>query len=128
MSYFILKETNYSFSEAENKVREELKKEGFGVLTEIDVKETFKNKLGIDFRPYKILGACNPQFAYDALSSDGQFGVMLPCNIIIQENESGGVTVSAVNPNSLTLDVDNKDLNELAEAVRTKLERVIESL
>ena len=128
MSYFILKETNYSITEAENKVREELKKEGFGVLTEIDVKETFKNKLGIDFRPYKILGACNPQFAFDALSSDSQFGVMLPCNVVIQENESGGATVSAVNPNSLTLDVDNKDLNELAEAVRTKLERVIEGI
>ena len=128
MSYFISKETNYSIADAENKVREELKKEGFGILTEIDVKETFKNKLGVDFRPYKILGACNPQFAYDALSSDGQFGVMLPCNVVIQENESGGVTVSAVNPNVLTLDADNKDLNELAEAVRTKLERVIESI
>lgn len=128
MSYFISKETNYSLADAENKAREELKKEGFGVLTEIDVKETFKNKLGVDFRPYKILGACNPQIAYKALSSDRQFGVMLPCNVVIQESESGGVLVSAVDPVGAMASIENIELKEIADEVRLKLNKVIENI
>lgn len=110
------------------KVTEALKAEGFGVLTEIDVKATFKKKLDRDFRPYRILGACNPNFAFMALSTEPNIGAMLPCNVVLQENAPGKVMVSAVDPVSSMAGVGNPDLVTIAAQVREKLQRVIESL
>lgn len=98
MSYYFSKALEISFDEAVAKVTEELKQEGFGVLTEIDVKQTLKKKLDVDFRKYKILGACNPPFAYQALQLEDKIGVMLPCNVVVQENDEGSVEISAVDP------------------------------
>jgi uncharacterized protein (DUF302 family) len=105
-----------------------LKKEGFGILTEIDVKETLKSKIDVDFKKYKILGACNPHFAYEALQSEDKIGVLLPCNVIVQEHENGAVEVSAVNPMASMSAVQNKNLGELASKVQLKLIMVINSL
>lgn len=129
MSYYfnkILKNT--SFDEAIEKVTIELKKEGFGVLTEIDVKETLKNKIDVDFRKYKILGACNPHFAYKALSAEDKIGVFLPCNVIVQEHENGEVEVAAVDPIASMISVNNPALGSFAQEVQQKLKRVIENL
>ncbi len=129
MSYYfnkILKNT--SFHEAIEKVTIELKKEGFGILTEIDVKETLKKKIDVDFKKYKILGACNPHFAYTALTSEDKIGVFLPCNVIVQEHENGEVEVAAVDPIASMISVNNPELGSLAQEVQQKLIRVIESL
>ena len=105
-----------------------MKKEGFGILTEIDVKETLKSKIDVDFKKYKILGACNPHFAYEALQSEDKIGVLLPCNVIVQEHENGAVEISAVNPMASMSAVQNKTLGELASKVQLKLIKVINSL
>lgn len=128
MNYHISKIINADFDTAIDKVKEELAKEGFGVLTDIDIKSTFKNKLGIDFNNYRILGACNPGFAYEALKSENRIGTMLPCNVIIQEHDNGEVEVSAVDPVASMMSVGNDELGDIATAVRTKLKRVIDSL
>ena len=128
MSYFFSKIVNYDFDKAIAKVTEELKKEGFGVLTEIDVKETFKKKLDIDFKKYRILGACNPHFAYEAIQKEDKIGTMLPCNIIVQEHENGTVEVTAVDPVASMMAVKNDALGSLALQVRGKLSKVIENL
>ena len=128
MSYHNSKTVNLTYEEAINKVTEELKKEGFGVLTEIDVKETLKKKLDVDFRKYKILGACNPPLAYKALSTEENIGVMLPCNVIVQEKTDGKVQVSAINPMVAMKSVGNENLNQVAEEVSGKLKRVIDNL
>ena len=128
MTYHNSKTVNLSYEEAINKVTEELKKEGFGVLTEIDVKETLKKKLDVDFRKYKILGACNPPLAYKALSSEENIGVMLPCNVIVQETSDGSVRVSAINPMVAMQSVGNENLSGIAEEVSMKLKKVIENL
>ncbi len=128
MSYHNSKTVNLTYEEAINKVTEELKKEGFGVLTEIDVKETLKKKLDVDFRKYKILGACNPPLAYKALSTEENIGVMLPCNVIVQEKADGKVQVSAINPMVAMKSVGNENLNHVAEEVSGKLKRVIDNL
>lgn len=128
MAYYNSKIVNYSFEDALIKVTEELKKEGFGVLTEIDVKETMKKKLNVDFRKYKILGACNPPLAYRALSKEENIGVLLPCNIIVQEKENGEVQVSAVNPMESMQAVGNKELEEVANEVSKKLKTVLNNL
>jgi len=98
MSYYFNKVVNMAFDEAIDKVTEELKKEGFGVLTEIDVKKALKKKLDVDFRKYRILGACNPQYAYKALQAEDKIGTMLPCNVIVQETEDGKVEIAAIDP------------------------------
>ena len=103
-------------------------KEGFGVLTEIDVKATLKKKLDVDFRNYRILGACNPPFAYQALQAEAQIGLMLPCNVVVQENENGRTIVSAIDPLASMQAVENESLGEVAEQVRAKLQKVIESI
>lgn len=128
MSYYITKISPYSFEETLEKIPVELKKEGFGVLTEIDVKETLKKKIDVDFRKYKILGACNPSFAYKALSNEDKLGVMLPCNVIVQEKEDGNVEVSAINPMVSMQTVNNPELLPIAEQVSAALNRVIEQL
>lgn len=131
-----MEQTNYGFSkivnlgyeEAIEKVTEELKKEGFGVLTEIDVKATLKKKLNVDFKPYKILGACNPPFAYKALQSEEQIGLMLPCNVIVYVNDEGKTVVAAVDPMVSMRAVKNDKLGEVAETIQGKLKKVIDSL
>ncbi|MFD2518969.1 DUF302 domain-containing protein [Salinimicrobium flavum] len=128
MSYYFTKTVDDNFDQAIEKVTEELKKEGFGILTEIDVKETFKKKLDIDFRKYRILGACNPQMAHKAIETESKIGTMLPCNVIVQELENGKVEVSAVDPVASMQSVQNNELGVVATEVRQKLKKVIENL
>ncbi|MEQ9376869.1 MAG: DUF302 domain-containing protein [Imperialibacter sp.] len=117
-----------SFDEATEQVIAELKKEGFGVLTEIDIKETLKKKLDVDFRKYKIFGACNPQFAYKALQSEDKIGVFLPCNVVVQEQANGEIEVSAVDPIASMGSVKNTDLEGIAKEVQQKLASAINNL
>ena len=128
MSYYFSKILPDSFEGAIDKVTKELKEEGFGILTEIDVRETFKKKLDVDFRKYRILGACNPQMAYKAISSESKIGTMLPCNVIVQELEDGKTEVSAVDPVASMSAIENPELGDIAQQVRTKLETVIQRL
>ena len=128
MSYYFSKIVNYDFDTAIAKVTEELKKEGFGVLTEIDVRETFKKKLNIDFKKYRILGACNPHFAYEAIQKEDKIGTMLPCNVIVQEHENGIVEVTAVDPAASMMAVKNDSLGSIALQVREKLNKIIGNL
>ncbi len=128
MAYVNSKIVNYTFEDAITKVTDELKKEGFGILSEIDVKETLKNKLDVDFRKYKILGACNPTFAYKALQTEETLGVLLPCNVVVQEKEDGKVQVSVVNPMESMQAVKNPALEEVAVTVSSKLQKVLENL
>jgi uncharacterized protein (DUF302 family) len=126
-SYYYTRTLDLSPDDAEARVREELKKEGFGVLTEIDVQATLKKKLGADFRPYKILGACNPPFAHKALQAEDKIGTMLPCNVIVQE-KNGQTEVAAVNPVASMQAVGNEALRDIAEEIRDRLRRVIDQL
>ena len=126
--YFTTTLESVSFDEAEKQVTEELKTEGFGVLTEIDVTGTFKKKLDVDFKKYKILGACNPQFAYKALQAEDKAGVFLPCNIIVEEQENGNIEVSAASPVASMMAIENKDLEKIILEVEKKLKGVIERL
>ena len=130
MAYHISKTLNVSFDETVSRVREELAKEGFGILTEIDVdvKETLKKKLSADFPEYMILGACNPAFAHRALEAEDKIGAMLPCNIVVQERESGDTEVSAVDPLASMQAVENPELREIAGLVRGRLRSVIGKL
>ncbi len=128
MAYYFNKVTGMSFEEAISKVTEELKKEGFGVLSEIDVTATLKKKLDVDFRKYKILGACNPPFAHKALLTEDKIGTMLPCNVIVQETDDGKVEVAAINPVESMSAVSNQNLAEIAGTVQGKLKRVIENV
>ena len=128
MSYHFSKTLNVPFDQAVSRVTEALKKEGFGVLTDIDVGATMKAKLGEDFRPYRILGACNPQLAYRALQLEDKIGTMLPCNVIVQQHADGSVEVSAVDPVASMQAIDNPDLAEVAKEVQGKLKKVIEGL
>lgn len=128
MTYYFSKSVNYNFDTAIANVTEELKKEGFGIITEIDIKDTFKKKLNVDFKKYRILGACNPNFAYQAILKENKIGTMLPCNIIVQEHENGTVEVTAVDPVASMMAVNNGSLISLASQVREKLSKVIENL
>lgn len=128
MNYFYSKITDKSFDEAITAVTELLKEEGFGVLTEIDVRETLKKKLDVDFKNYRILGACNPGFAHKALLAEDKIGVMLPCNVIVEEHEDGRVEVSAVDPVASMQAVSNDGLKPIAEEVRSNLQKVIDRL
>ena len=128
MEYFTSKTVDLSYDQAIEKVTDLLKEEGFGVLTEIDVKDTLKKKLDVDFKKYKILGACNPSFAHKALQAEDKIGVMLPCNVIVEEHEDGTVEVSAVNPVASMQPVSNDGLHPIAEQVKSNLEKVINNL
>ncbi|NOZ67700.1 MAG: DUF302 domain-containing protein [Deferribacteres bacterium] len=128
MSYYFSKVLNTSFEEAVARVTDELKKEGFGILTEVDVRATLKKKLNVDFRNYKILGACNPPFAYRALEAEDKIGTMLPCNVIVQETGAGQVEVSAVDPVASMKAVENPALGEIAAEIQNKLKKVIGAL
>ncbi len=128
MEYYFSTEVAGGFDEAVAKVKQALKAEGFGVLTEIDAKATLKEKLDVDFRPYVILGACNPPFAYKALSVEDKIGTMLPCNVVVQQKDDGRIEVAAVDPVASMQAVDNPALQEVAETIRAKLRSVIASL
>lgn len=128
MSYYFSKTVDFSFDEAVAKVTEDLKKEGFGILTEIDVKQTLKEKLNVDFRRYRILGACNPPFAYKALQAEDWIGLLMPCNVVVQERPDGTVEVAAVDPLASMSAVDSPALRDLAGEVREKLRSVVDSL
>jgi uncharacterized protein (DUF302 family) len=128
MKYYFNKTLDISFDEAIERVTEELKKEGFGILTDIDVQNTLKKKLDVSFRKYRILGACNPQFAYKALQNESRIGTMLPCNVIVQETEGGDVEVSAIDPISSMQAVQNPALEGIANQVQAKLKSVVDSL
>ncbi|MEJ2542954.1 MAG: DUF302 domain-containing protein [Calditrichaceae bacterium] len=128
MEYYISTKLNKSFDESINLVTEKLKDQGFGVLTEIDVKATMKKKLDVDFYNYKILGACNPPFAHKALQAEDKIGVMLPCNVVVQEKEKGTVEVSAVDPLASMQAVENPALSDIAREVTERLKKVINSL
>ncbi|GHA81471.1 DUF302 domain-containing protein [Pontibacter akesuensis] len=128
MSYHISKKINGSFDNATAKVKEALQQEGFGVISEIDLKEKFKEKLQVDFRNYKILSACNPKLAHQAIQQEPNIGVMLPCNVLLQEHENGEVEVTAINPMETMAAVDNPNLSSLAEEVSQKLKTAINNL
>ncbi len=129
MNYYISKTLkNTSFEEGIEKITETLKSEGFGILTEIDLKATLKKKLDVDFYNYKILGACNPGFAYKALQAEDKIGTMLPCNVIVQERVKGEIEISAVDPMASMQAVENNSLGSLAKEVREKLDNCINLL
>ena len=128
MEYYFSKKITGSFDDAIQKVTDALKAEGFGILTEIDIKATLKKKLDVDFYNYKILGACNPPFAYQALLAEDKIGTMLPCNVIVQEKVAGQVEVSAVDPAASMQAIENKALKDIATEIRARLQKVIEQL
>lgn len=128
MDYHFSKTVSMDFQAAVDKVTAELKARGFGILTQIDVRETLKIKLGVDFRPYLILGACNPPFAYQALQAEDKIGTMLPCNVIVQQHGDGKVEVSAVDPVASMAAIENPALGAIAEEVRSRLKQVIDAL
>lgn len=128
MKYYFSTIVDLPFNKAIERVTEDLKSEGFGILTDIDVKETLKKKLDVDFHRYRILGTCNPPYAYQALLKENKIGIMLPCNVIVQELPSGQVEISAVDPVVSMQAVANPDLEEVAFQIREKLKRVIEGL
>jgi len=127
-NYSYSKIVNLSFENALKKVTEELKKEGFGILSEIDVKQTLKMKLNVDFKPYKILGACNPPNAYKALQNEEQIGLMLPCNIVVYVNDNGKTVVSAIDPVASMKAVENPALGKIANEIQSKMKRIIDKV
>ena len=128
MEYYFSKTISGSFDDAIQKVTEALKAEGFGILTEIDIKATLKKKLDVDFYNYKILGACNPPFAHKALLAEDKIGTMLPCNVIVQEKVLGQVEVSAVDPVASMQAIDNNALADIATEIRGRLQKVLEQV
>lgn len=129
MNYYVSKTVSgKSFDEVIDRVTEVLKDEGFGILTEIDVQATLKKKLDEDFRPYRILGACNPPFAHKALQAEDKIGTMLPCNVIVQQKNAGEVEVAAINPVASMQAVQNEKLNDIATEIQQRLSRVIDKL
>lgn len=127
MQYGFSKTTDYNFDQAIDKVTEELKKEGFGVLTSIDVKETLKKKINVDFKKYTILGACNPALAHQALLAEEELGLLLPCNVIVYEKNDKTV-VSIFDPNVMAHLIDNPEMKFVAEEVKNKLQKVLEAV
>ena len=127
MSYGYKKKVNLSYAQAVERTKDELKKEGFGVLTEIDVKATLKKKLDVDYENYVILGACNPPFAYQALQSERDIGLLLPCNVIVYEDQ-GATYVSAIVPTVAMSMVQNEELGSIAVEVEQKLEKVVDAI
>lgn len=128
MKYYINKTITANFDQAIELVTEALKTEGFGVISLIDIQQTLKEKLDVDFRKYKILGACNPSYAFLALQQEDKIGTMLPCNVIVQETSENQVEVAAVNPEASMMAVGNEQLTSIAREIKARLERVIESL
>ena len=128
MSYYFSKTIDARFEEAVARTREALTLEGFGVITEIDVQKTFKSKIGVDFRPYLILGACNPAMAHEALQVEDKVGTMLPCNVVLQERAEGRVEIAAIDPVASMQAIENPGLTQKAAAVARKLQSVMERI
>ncbi|MCH4824376.1 DUF302 domain-containing protein [Gramella lutea] len=128
MKYYFNRTIKGDFDKIMDRVRKELEKEGFGVLTEINVNETFKKKLDVDFRRYHILGACNAPYAHKAISNEDKIGTMLPCNVILQQKDNGEVEVAAVNPVASMQAVENNELNDVAMEIAKRLLRVVENV
>jgi uncharacterized protein (DUF302 family) len=128
MTYYFSKTIRLGFDEAVSRITQALKEEGFGILTEIDVKSTLKKKLDVDFRKYHILGACNPPFAYKALQAEDKVGTMLPCNVIVQETADGEVEIAAIDPIASMKAIDNPGLREIAETMSQKLKNIVENV
>ena len=128
MNYYFNKTLNEDFDKVIEKVTEELKKEGFGILTEINVNETLKKKLDVDFRRYQILGACNPPIAHKALEAEDKIGTMLPCNVIVQQKNETTVEVAAINPLASMQAVENEKLNDVANEITERLKNVVNRL
>lgn len=126
MTYYYSKTVNAGFDEAVSRIQQALQEEGFGILTEIDVKSTLKKKLDVDFRNYRILGACNPPFAYKALQTEDKVGTMLPCNVIVQETSDGAVEIAAIDPVASMKAIDNPALGEIAETIGQKLKAIVQ--
>jgi len=127
MKYYFEKNTDYNFDTAVKRIKEELKKEGFGILAEIDLKKTLKEKIDVDFGNYKILEACNPPFAYQSLKAEENIGIMLPCNIVIRQNKDANVMISVVNPVSAMQGINNSEMNEIAKQIQLKLKKALQS-
>ena len=128
MSYHFSKTVDLPFDMAVASTVEALKRHGFGVLTQIDVRDTLKKKLDVDFRPYLILGACNPKMAYRALQAEDKIGTMLPCNVVLQQHKDGKVEVSAIDPVASMQAIDNPQLGDIATQVRSLLKEVIDDV
>lgn len=128
MSYYYTTTVEMSFDDAVEKTTAELKKQGFGVLTQIDVKATLKKKLDVDFKKYLILGACNPPFAYKALQTEKHIGLMLPCNFVVQELDDGRIEVSAIDPAKSMMAVENPELGKIAGEIQNMIEKIISNL
>ncbi|MDP1963066.1 MAG: DUF302 domain-containing protein [Reyranella sp.] len=128
MSYYLGKVLPLAFDEAVTRTMEALKKEGFGVLTDIDVRETLKKKIGVEFPSYRILGACNPGLAHEALKLESKVGTMLPCNVVVRDAGNGQTEVAAIDPVASMQAIDNPELKRAAEQVRAKLEKVVAAL
>lgn len=128
MKFYINRSVTGDFEGVIGRVIEALKVEGFGILTDIDVRQTMKAKIGVDFRPYRILGACNPALAHEALAAEDKIGTMLPCNVIVQQHDNGVVEVAAIDPAATMASIGNPALFDLAARVREKLERAVASL
>lgn len=123
MSYYISRSTSYSFDEAVDRITQAVKTEGFGILTDIDVQSTLKEKINVDFKKYRILGACNPTFAYEAFQVEDQIGIMMPCNITVIEQDNGHVDISIMDPTAAFNVIENEDLQPFANELKMKLER-----
>jgi len=128
MSYYLGKILRMPFADAVARTVEALKKEGFGIITQIDVKETLKSKIGVDFPAYQILGACNPTLAYEALKIENKVGTMLPCNVVVRDAGGGNAEVAAIDPVASMQAIDNPELKRAAEKVRQMLQKVVDHL
>lgn len=128
MSYYFSKVVSLSFDEAVNRVTEELKKEGFGIITQTNATETLKSKLNVDFRKYRVLGACHPSFDYRAVQAEEHFGLLMPCNILVQETPSGKVEVSAIDPFASFKVAGNRALEPIAREARVNLKAAVDAL
>ncbi|MBF8435874.1 DUF302 domain-containing protein [Halanaerobiaceae bacterium Z-7014] len=127
-NYSMKKKVDLNYEDALEKVKAELKEEGFGVLSEIDMKQTFKDKIGEDFNKYIILGACNPKFAYKALQMEEDIGLLLPCNVVVYTSDSGDTSVAIINPMEVMNLPNNQEIKELAKEIKERLERVIKNM
>lgn len=128
MSYYFAKTLPLAFDDAVRRATEALQQEGFGIITEIDVKDTLKKKIDVDFRSYRILGACNPALAHEALQIEDKIGTMLPCNVVVQDAGGGKTEIAAIDPVASMQAIDNPRLSQTAQRVQAKLKKVVDSL
>ena len=128
MEYHFSKKVLFSFNKAIERTTEELKKQGFGIITSIDLKKTFKTKLNVDFRNYTILGACNPQYAFEGLLEEDKLGLFLPCNVVVQEHDNDEVEISMINPEEIVHSIDNLNLKTFASEVKESLLEVLRNI